>query len=517
MLIWSTVFQFAIPSLGALRATLSLAGVLPQSIEESRQLIEGCQHIFEVSLPKFYADRLALVNQERVDDMRSVLLLLKEGLGQKRRFWHVNSTASGGGVAELLASLLPYVRAADIDVRWVVVKGESEFFRITKRMHNWLHGAPGDRGVLGAEQSEYYENLLHLVAEELIPHVSPSDVVILHDPQTAGLVPLLAAVDANVIWQCHVGHDSENCFVERVWDFLLPYVSKARLRVFSKGDYVPTSLSSLPHFVNPPTIDPVSPKNQPLCELSRHSILIDSGVLSGHSSRPPEFIRTDGSIGKVTSEVEFVSRGARPGIKTPLIAMVSRWDRLKDHSGLARAFKIAVARGIDPDVELLLVGPKADSVSDDPEGREVYEEVLATVDALPIDIAKRIHLLCIPMRDLEENAVIVNAIQRHAHIVVQKSLNEGFGLTVTEAMWKEKPVVASRVGGISSQIKHLESGWLVDDPKNLEGFAQALCSLLKNKTLALKIGVNAKVRVEKKFLHNRHLERYAEMLGRMAG
>ena len=192
-----------------------------------------------------------------------------------------------------------------------------------------------------------------------------------------------------------------------------------------------------------------------------------------------------------------------------VVTQVSRWDRLKDPSGVLRSF---AAHCHDPDVHLLLAGPSVDSVADDPEQTDVLAEVQTLRDELPFEVAERIHLACLPMLDVEENAAIVNALQRRSTVVVQKSIAEGFGLTVAEAMWKARPVVASSRGGIQDQIVHGESGLLIDDPLNLEAFGAAIQSLLADPASARKLGEAAKQRVHDHFLGTRHLIQYLELL-----
>jgi trehalose synthase len=195
---------------------------------------------------------------------------------------------------------------------------------------------------------------------------------------------------------------------------------------------------------------------------------------------------------------------------TPLVVQVSRWDRLKDPLGVMKGFASYVAPASDAD--LVLAGPSVEAVADDPEGMEVFSEAQALWERLPAKSRRRIHLACLPMDDGEENAAMVNALQRHAAVVVQKSIAEGFGLTVSEAMWKERPVVASRVGGIQDQIVHEESGLLIDDPSDGKAFGTAVRRLLEDDRASASMGEAARERVRKEFLAPRQLGQYAELI-----
>jgi trehalose synthase len=228
----------------------------------------------------------------------------------------------------------------------------------------------------------------------------------------------------------------------------------------------------------------------------------------------PTFVREDGSPGRVDRQVDVVRLGQAPSWETPLIVQVSRWDPLKDPIGVMRGFVQATGAAAEG-ATLILAGPNVSAVSDDPEGGETFAAVVKAWSALPAGDRGRVHLASLPMVDIEENAAIVNALQRHAVIVVQKSLREGFGLTVTEAMWKARPVVASRIGGIQDQIIDGEHGLLVD-PHDLTAFGGAVSRLLDNREYAERLGANARARVTTEYLGVRHLVQYAELLRRIS-
>jgi len=430
-----------------------------------------------------------------------------------RVIWNINSTARGGGVAELLASLVPYSRAAGIDVRWLVIEGDPPFFQVTKRLHNMLHGALGDGLPLTEGDSETYLATARRNAEAIAAVVSSGDLVLLHDPQTAALAQPLRARGARVVWRCHVGADHPNDRVHAAWEFLRPSIAAAERLVFSRQEFVWEHLDPSRVAVIPPSIDAFTPKNQPLPPAAVEAILRESGIHDGPAGAGAVFTRLDGSHGRVVHPVERNGTPALPAT-APAVVQVSRWDRLKDPAGVLAAFVDGIA-GFTP-AHLVLAGPSTAAVTDDPEGATVLAEISARARALDPELRDRVHLLSLPMDDVEENAVIVNALQRRADVVVQKSLAEGFGLTVSEAMWKARPVVASAVGGIQDQIISGRSGLLVE-PGDLDGFARAVRELLSDPARAEWIGHNARERVREAFLGARHMEQYVELFAGLAG
>jgi trehalose synthase len=433
-------------------------------------------------------------------------------LFEGRTIWNVNSTAQGGGVAEMLNSLLPYARGIGVDTRWLVIGGDDEFFLITKRIHNRLHGAPGDGRGLSENDRRHYEEVLHGQAEQLKQRFRKGDVVILHDPQTAGLIPALVDAGVCVVWRCHVGMDTPNDDARDAWNFLLPYVQRAARCVFSRQAFAWDGLEENRIIVVAPSIDPFSTKNFEMDPKSVQTILVATGIVDDGDGAPVTYTRVDGSPGRIEHEATVVE-SSRLGPETPLVVQVSRWDRLKDPIGVLEGFVGGVVATCD--AHLVLAGPSVAEVADDPEGAETYEEVKRAWEALPDDTKSRVHLVCLPMDDGEENAAMVNALQRRADVVVQKSLAEGFGLTVAEAMWKARPVVASRIGGIQDQIEDGVSGILLDDPADREAFAAAVCGLLTNPDRARGIGEAAQARVKSDFLGSRHLAQYMEICGQL--
>ena len=265
--------------------------------------------------------------------------------------------------------------------------------------------------------------------------------------------------------------------------------------------------------VIPPSIDPFSAKNRELDRPTVAAILAAVGLVTGTpADGAVHFERRDGSVGTVRHHTGLIADGPPPPPNARLIVQVSRWDRLKDMAGVLDGFVTMAADGPD-DAHLMLVGPDVTGVTDDPEGAAVFAECRAKWRAVPEAIRGRIHLASIPMDDVDENAIIVNALQRHAYLIVQKSLVEGFGLTVTEAMWKAKPVIASCVGGIQDQIVDGRDGLLIADPTDLDALAARMAQLLNDRELADRLGAAGRGRVHDQFLGDRHLAQYVELFG----
>ncbi|OQX83599.1 MAG: glycosyl transferase family 1 [Candidatus Omnitrophica bacterium 4484_49] len=355
----------------------------------------------------------------------------------------INSTAVGGGVAEILNRMLPLLKELEIDIRWEVIKGGEQFFDITKKIHNALHGKDVE---IGSQELEVYLETNKANIQDID---FSADVVFIHDPQPAALIEARGDVQ-RWIWRCHIDLSQPQ---KDVWNFLKKFILKYDATVFS----APSFSQKLPlrQFLIPPSIDPLSEKNKPL---------------------PQEV------IDKVLEKYQI------PDDK-PIITQISRFDRLKDPVGVIQAYKMVKRYN---DCRLVLAGGTA---SDDPEGQIVYEEVKAAADSDP-----DIHIILMPHNDLE-----VNALQRASAIIVQKSIREGFGLTVTEALWKAKPVVACAVGGIPLQIKHKYSGLLCH---SIEGAAFAIKQLLNNPEYAQTLGRNGREHVKNNFLLTRHLRDY---------
>ncbi|MGH3317794.1 MAG: glycosyltransferase [Nocardioidaceae bacterium] len=470
----------------------------------------------EVDIQPVPLERLAaLLTPQRAARMRDVAARGRPLLSG-RVVWNVNATAQGGGVAEMLQGLLAYGRGAGVDTRWLVLDGDPEFFATTKRLHNFLHGVPGDGRRLGPVARRHFVGVLQANLEQMTPLVRRGDIVLLHDPQTAGLVDGLRALGAHVAWRCHIGRDTSNALTERGWEFLRGFIENADAFIFSRRVYAPSWVPPERLWVIPPSIDPFSVKNRPMDPGDVLAVLERVALVDApFEDDGLAFTRRDGTAGRVQPHANlFVDGGEAPPPDARVVVQVSRWDRLKDMAGVMTGFASSLGR-LPQDVHLMLVGPDVSGVADDPEGAEVLAECRAIWRDLRGELRERVHLVAVPMDDVDENAHIVNAIQQHAAVVVQKSLVEGFGLTVTEAMWKGRPVVASAVGGIADQIVDGKDGLLLDDPRDLTALGDALDRVLRDPRLADTLGEAARTKVQDYFLGDRHLEQYVDLFTRL--
>ncbi|MGE5189321.1 MAG: glycosyltransferase [Gemmatimonadota bacterium] len=364
------------------------------------------------------------------------------------RVVHVNSTREGGGVAEILEWMVPLMRDVGIDASWEVIHGDQRFFEITKSMHN---GLQGKEVALAAKDWRIYRDVNEKNMERLRPVLADADIVVIHDPQPAALLGLCPERKGKWIWRAHI--DISRPF-RPVWKFLRGIVGKYDASIFSMCEFA----QQLPHdqFLIPPSIDPLSDKNR---ELSREEL--------------------------AATRAEF---GLDPD--RPLLVQVSRFDRFKDPIGVILAYRLV--RKVAP-VQLVLAGGGA---TDDPEGKAVLDDVMEAAESDP-----DIHVLLLPSGAHRT----INTLQRLADIVLQKSTREGFGLTVTEALWKGKPVIGGDVGGIRLQVVNHHTGFLVNTP---EGAAHRIRFLLHHSDMIRKLGDAGREFVRENFLLTRHLREY---------
>jgi trehalose synthase len=358
---------------------------------------------------------------------------------------NVNSTFVGGGVAEILSRLVPMLNQLGVDVRWQIISGGAEFFKVTKKLHNALHGKAesisDDDFSLFLETTEKNLNQIDL----------SGDILFIHDPQPAALIAKKSDIGKNWIWRCHIDISHPD---SKVWEFLKQYILNYDAGVFSSPNFA----QQLPirQFFAPPSIDPLSDKNKELSAESVDAVLAKYGLDKDK----------------------------------PLILQVSRFDRLKDPVGVIKAFELVRKNFV---CQLVLAGGTA---SDDPESGEVLQEVRERAGNNP-----DIHVLDIP----PESDIDINALQRAATIIMQKSLREGFALTITEALWKAKPVVASAVGGIPLQVKNKLTGLLC---RSIEGAAYSLRQILANPDYGRWLGRNGREHVRQHFLITREIRDY---------
>jgi len=449
-----------------------------------------------------------------------------------RTVWMVNSTATGGGVAELLPTQLALLRELSVDVRWAVIEsGEPEFFPLTKRIHNQIHGADGP--ALGPSDRALYERVSRLNADALLELLAPSDILLVHDPQPLGAGAMVKRqLGVRAIWRCHIGVDEPLPAARDAWEFLRPYATLYDEVVFSAAEYVPPFLASRTSVIHP-TIDPLSHKNRDLSLHKLVGVLSDAALAIPHwplitppFPEPARRLQPDGSFAPATAP-EDLGLLARP-----IILQVSRWDRLKGFAPLLEAFRNFKLGGLRGEravrgarhrrrievARLVLAGPEPEAVRDDPEALDVLDELRARYVELEPEVQRDVALLALPMRSRKINALMVNALQRCADVVVQNSLREGFGLTVAEAMWKRKPILGSaRAFGVRMQVRDGVDGILVPDPESPEALADALHEMLSSPYRLEGWGRSAQLRVHREFLMFAELSRWLHLLAGRGG
>ena len=388
-----------------------------------------------------------IVGAEVIDHLRHLAEPLRGS-----RVVHVNSTREGGGVAEILSWLIPFKQELGLETSWEVIEGGPEFYQCTKSFHNGLQGAPV---AIPARQLAAYEQTTRDNAERLRGLLSEADFVFIHDPQPAPLFQFCPEHKGKWVWRCHIDLSRPH---RAVWKYLRDWVGSYDASIWSLADFA----QPLPHplYLIAPSIDPLSQKNRDLYP---------------------------GEVDAV-----FDRHGLDPDL--PLITQVSRYDRFKDPLGVIRSYQLA--REYTP-LQLVLAGGGA---ADDPEGEEVLREVREAAGDDP-----NIHILLLPADSHRE----INALQRASTIVLQKSTREGFGLTVTEALWKGKPVIGGNTGGIRLQVINHQTGFLVSTP---EGAALRIRYLLRNRDHLAEMGERGRALVLDNFLVTRHLREYLTLM-----
>jgi trehalose synthase len=441
-----------------------------------------------------------------------------------RTVWMVSSTARGGGVAEMLPPIVSLLRGLGVTVEWVVIgSSEPAFFDLTKRIHNLIHGvgspelSDADRGL--------YEVVNRQNAESLRQLVRPGDILVVHDPQPLpiaimlrGQVPLVA------VWRCHIGLDAENAATRAAWKFLEPYLEAYAGAVFSAPEYIPKRLARRATVIFP-GIDPLAAKNRELSLRGTIEVMCNGGLIPCPGPTVPtpyaslaRRLNPDGTLSptNVTESIGLLTR--------PIVTQVSRWDRLKGFRPLMEGFAELKRSTYDGPgdpvhrrrldlVRLVLAGPEPSAIQDDPEAQDVLQELQATYRALHPAIQDDIAFLLLPMASLEQNALMVNALQRASTIVVQNSLREGFGLTIAEAMWKRVPVLTNgRACGPRQQVRDGLDGRLIGDPEDPRQIRQAIDDMLTDAERLDRWGQSAQRRVHDQFLILGQLRAWGRLL-----
>ncbi len=386
------------------------------------------------------------------EDVIEHLCQLAEPL-QGVKVLHINSTREGGGVAEILQRLIPLKQDLGLNADWEVVTGDADYFQCTKKMHN---GLQGNREPISDALLSHYEKINAKNYERLQNELNNADIVFIHDPQPAMLRELCENQRAKWIWRCHI--DVSRPF-RATWRYLSRFLDGYDASIYSLPAFAQPQ--NHPLYIIPPSIDPLSEKN----------------------------------IQLETSELNDLYHQYDIDPDRPVISQISRFDRFKDPVGVIQAYRMV--RSFGPPLQLILAGGAA---TDDPEGAEVLEEVQKAAADDP-----DIHILLLP----PDAHRIINGIQRISDIVLQKSLKEGFGLTVTEAMWKEKPIIGGNVGGIRIQVVDHHTGFLVNTP---EGAALRIRYLLNDREHLMQIGKTARNFVLENYLLTRHLKEYLTVM-----
>jgi trehalose synthase len=402
---------------------------------------------------KSLGDYATIATRGLMDEIRR----LAEPLAGKRVL-HLSATAFGGGVAEINYTLVPLMQDASLEVEWRIIRGAEEFFNVMKTIHNGLQGSPQG---LTVEQREIFARYNALNAREL---EGEYDFVIVHDPQPAAVIEHAPTAGSHWIWRCHIDLSTPN---RDVLDVIVPSVCRYDAAIFHRHEYVPAAAGLPSAYIWPPAIDPLAPKNMALSVEDASYIVDQFGI----------------------------------DVERPLITQVSRFDPWKDPLGVIDAYRAVKSR--HPDVQLALVGSMA---HDDPEGWDYYNQTVAYARGDPdIYILSNLNNV---------GSVEVNAFQVHSEAVLQKSIREGFGLTVSEALWKARPTVAGKVGGIVDQIQHGESGWLVASSSEA---ADAVAEILSDPQAARQKALRGKEYVRRNFLTPRLLRDWLVLFNRLLG
>jgi trehalose synthase len=447
-----------------------------------------------------------------------------------RRVWMVNTTSRGGGVAEMLPQLVALLRELGVDTEWVVMgASQPKFFDLTKRLHNLIHGQGEPR--LSGNDRALYDAVSSENAALLENQIARDDLLVIHDPQPLGMGALLKReLGIPTIFRCHIGVDEDLPQTRAAWDFLRPFAEVYDFAVFSAPEYVPDFLVSHSDIIHP-AIDPLGFKNRDLSPQQLIGILCNARLgVEHHPVVPGAYSESAMRLGP-DGQFALADRNGGIGFPyRPIVTQVSRWDRLKGFKPLMDGF-VSLKQRIANNgasyserhrrrlalTRLVLAGPDPAAVADDPEGQEVLGELIATYTQLPRGMQDDIALLSLPMTSRRENELMVNALQRCSSIVVQNSLREGFGLTVTEAMWKRAAVVGSRACGIRQQIRDDVDGRLISDAADPEVVAQVLDGTLEDIEGRAQLGENAQRRVHDEFLVFTQVRRWLEVLCEQAG
>ena len=481
--------------------------------------------------PQIENINLAEIHKEFLKDCNNVNKykpLINKLSKDNATIWMINSTFVGGGVAEMLPMLISMFKDINITIKWVVIspssKNAQSFFNITKQIHNNIHGVfnPKTMEILNNSHRLILESVCKDCCNEFIPLVKPQDIIIIHDLQPLAMIKYLKKSLKNlIIWRSHIGIDQENETTDKTWNFLKPYINLADHIIYSLKDYIPKFVikeNKIPYSIIPPAICPFTPKNIELTHSELLRILSKSNIIHPTTNDDQweyKVQRVCGKTGKLIKCSNHKDNNFEL-LFNPIICEISRWDKLKGWIQLIKAFvhlKQNINTFIDSDAKheqyiqnmiLVLAGPDPSFIQDDPEGIKVFNDLCTFYKSLGNkykDIQDKIYILSLPMNNTDENALIVNALQRLSSIVIQNSLREGFGLTVTEAMWKGTPIIASNVGGIRVQCMDGINGININDPTDYKSVAKSINKMISSGDLQMKkYAIAGKKNVIQKFL-----------------
>ena len=459
-----------------------------------------------------------------VNDLRALAGVVVPKL-RGRKLWMVNSTAKGGGVAEMMGTIVGMLRELGVPTEWAVIGTErTEFFLLTKQIHNMIHGAGNSK--ISAEHRELYDLVSRELADEFRERISKDDILVIHDPQPLGMGALLKKeLGVPAMWRCHIGLDDQTPQTKAVWEFLRPHVETYDHTVFTAPEYVPEFLHG--HFsLIFPALDPMSHKNEHLSAHALARVLCNAGLMREHNPVPTqtfpftaERLQPDGTLGPATSPEEIGL------LYRTVITQISRWDKLKGWEPLLEAFTNLKRRAKNGGLKLtddqrrridsarlVMAGPETAAVADDPEAAEVLKALCSTYCELEPEIQRDVALLSLPMGSSRINALMVNALQRCSSIIVQNSIQEGFGLTVTEAMWKRIAVMGSTACGIRHQIRDGVDGCLVQDSSSAEAVERVLLEMLNDEEMCETYALSAQRRANDEFLVFAQVRHWLEVL-----
>lgn len=464
-----------------------------------------------ISLPVPTRDpaRLApFIGEQRAQALEAICRRIRGALGS-RRLVNISDVRPAGPFGDMLRGILGYCRGAGAHPEWYVLHLDDDVRRITQRIHDNLNGEPGDGGPLGPDERQIITDAMRPNFVSIRAGFSSGDVAILQDPGTAGLIPFLSEVGGAVTWRCHTGSDARNEHTQRAWQFLNPLVGAANRVVVNRPSFVPPIPRPTRVSVMTPCIDPCSTRNRHLSHDDARQTLVDLGIVDGRTSEaPPTYVSETGDR-YALPEVAVTSQAPIPATAR-IVAQVGKWEHRADLPGVIEGFGRSGA--IEEDVHLLLCGVRRpDAIRADAEAA-VLEQCHAVRNALAPAIAARVHLVSVPTDRSDASDHIVNAVQTAADVIVQKNHRDGFSLTLIEAMWKRRPVIASAVGGLWEQIADKRDGLLLGNPRDLVAFGNMVAQLLSDTRFAARLGEAAHTRVQRAFLPDRYLLEYANLL-----